>query len=455
MKTAAIIAERQQTLAKPFPDTGLCHGAVHLPVVHAAPEVIPPIVHGVLRSPGQPLDPAARALMEPRFGQDFSRVRVHTDDRAAQSAQAVGALAYTLGQEIVFGSGRYRPDTPAGRRLLAHELAHVTQQSPEAGRSGPVRIGPAGCPLERQADRAAQAVGQPGPASGLDAGTGPCSLSPGGQAAAGTLQREAAPRSLLSPCDARNTSVLRSAAAFALGLARDAVRGLQELIGIWGRAPATASQSATSLALARGFNIAFDKTTWVSVLGMDEAEVRTQDARDQAATRTILANFQQIEADLPHYASPPACTSQMTSGSPCFGCVAAEHHRCRRGALAFVPPPFIGQPSSAMLFCPGFFALGPEEAGETLLHESAHLQPFGAHDKIGEVRYYGCPVAPIDEGPGLQDPREFIGIADAYRCFVTTQRQSTAAFERIERISRAARRSVEEAVEPPAGRERP
>jgi hypothetical protein len=89
----------------------------------------PPIVHDVLRSPGQPLDPAARAFMEPRFGHDFSRVRVHTGAAAEESAWAVNANAYTVGHNIVFNAGQFAPGTHEGQRLLAHELTHVVQQS--------------------------------------------------------------------------------------------------------------------------------------------------------------------------------------------------------------------------------------------------------------------------------------------------------------------------------------
>ena len=88
----------------------------------------PPSVHATLRAPGQPLDGGARAFMESRFGQDFGGVRVHTDSGAAASARAVGAQAYTVGQNVVFGEGRYAPGTAAGKTLLAHELAHVVQQ---------------------------------------------------------------------------------------------------------------------------------------------------------------------------------------------------------------------------------------------------------------------------------------------------------------------------------------
>ena len=89
----------------------------------------PPIVHQALGSPGDPLDPAARSFMEPRFGRDFSSVRVHTDARAGASAHAVDARAYTVGNSIVFRPGSYQPHSTAGRRLLAHELSHVAQQS--------------------------------------------------------------------------------------------------------------------------------------------------------------------------------------------------------------------------------------------------------------------------------------------------------------------------------------
>ena len=81
---------------------------------------------------GQPLAESERAYFEPRFGADFSRVRVHTGAQAAESSRAVNAKAYTLGQDVVFGIGQYAPKTSQGRRLMAHELAHVIQQSVNA-----------------------------------------------------------------------------------------------------------------------------------------------------------------------------------------------------------------------------------------------------------------------------------------------------------------------------------
>jgi hypothetical protein len=90
---------------------------------------VPPIVREVLHSSGQPIDPTTRGVMESRFGHDFSRVRVHADNASAESASAIGALAYTAGHHIVFGQGQYEPTTKTAQRLLAHELTHVVQQT--------------------------------------------------------------------------------------------------------------------------------------------------------------------------------------------------------------------------------------------------------------------------------------------------------------------------------------
>jgi hypothetical protein len=127
-------------------------------VEEKGPNSAPPIVHEVLRSPGAPLDDTARAFMEPRFGQDFSQVRVHTGAKASESAKAVDALAYTVGQDVVFKEGQYNPRVAGGKALLAHELAHVGQQE-AAPVSGPLYIADLGSPTERQAtDSASRAL---------------------------------------------------------------------------------------------------------------------------------------------------------------------------------------------------------------------------------------------------------------------------------------------------------
>jgi outer membrane protein OmpA-like peptidoglycan-associated protein len=85
-------------------------------------------VAATLRQGGRPLDAAARSFFEPRFGRDFGDVRIHTDSQAAASARSVNALAYTVGRDVVFNAGQYAPHSDSGKRLLAHELAHVVQQ---------------------------------------------------------------------------------------------------------------------------------------------------------------------------------------------------------------------------------------------------------------------------------------------------------------------------------------
>jgi hypothetical protein len=112
-----------------------------------------------LDSPGWPLDASTRAYMEPRFGHDFGKVRIHADARAAASARSVNALAYTVGQDIFFGDGRYSPGSSAGRRLLAHELTHVIQQSGSSSALQPnVPMSQPGDRAEREAESVSRTV---------------------------------------------------------------------------------------------------------------------------------------------------------------------------------------------------------------------------------------------------------------------------------------------------------
>jgi hypothetical protein len=131
--------------------------------------------------PGRPLYADLRASMEARFGHDFSGVRVHDDPQSAAAADHLGAAAYTTDSDIVFGAGRYQPDTVSGRAVVAHELAHVVQQ---AGGAPGVQSKTANQPVtaphdpsERAADAAAQAV---------LSGRSPAAQSP---VPAGTIQR--------------------------------------------------------------------------------------------------------------------------------------------------------------------------------------------------------------------------------------------------------------------------
>jgi hypothetical protein len=154
----------------------------------AAPAVAPPIVHEVLRSAARPLDATTRAVMEPRFGQDFGDVRVHADGRAAESARAVNGLAYAAGRDVVFGAGQYAPETEGGRRLLAHELTHVVQQGGAAPGARPpqdLAVGEDSAPCEQEASRVSDYA-----AFGDGGGVGRASVQQRGAAA---VRRQAKP----------------------------------------------------------------------------------------------------------------------------------------------------------------------------------------------------------------------------------------------------------------------
>jgi hypothetical protein len=122
-----------------------------LPGAQSSPD--PAAAWQAAASGGAPLSGDLRAYFEPRFGHDFSGVRVHHDNDAADAARAVQAHAYTIGQDIVFGAGEFQPETAGGKRLLAHELTHVVQQ----------QTGGIAMAVQRQVDPAPAPAATPGP----------------------------------------------------------------------------------------------------------------------------------------------------------------------------------------------------------------------------------------------------------------------------------------------------
>ena len=131
---ASAYAQRSPAAKAKVPDRDPAAVSARLPASVLDRQPVP--VRRELARPGNQLDAATRSLMERRFGHDLSQVRVHSDPGAAESARMLGARAYTVGEQVVFGAGRFAPNTPDGRRLLAHELAHVVQQR-QGGGVGP------------------------------------------------------------------------------------------------------------------------------------------------------------------------------------------------------------------------------------------------------------------------------------------------------------------------------
>ncbi|MFF4346163.1 DUF4157 domain-containing protein [Streptomyces sp. NPDC001530] len=111
----------------------------------------PHLAHTAISGGGRPLEAHTRSHMESHFGHDFTQVRVHTDERAAAAARALHATAYTVGPDIAFAAGTYRPETPGGRRLIAHELAHVIQQRNARTVGAGIRVTTTDDPAEREA----------------------------------------------------------------------------------------------------------------------------------------------------------------------------------------------------------------------------------------------------------------------------------------------------------------
>ena len=126
---AAQIAPLIQRQIEPEEEEELIQAKQSGPAPHASP-ALQTQIHALIGG-GNPLPESVRNFFEPRFGHDFSQVRVHTDAQAAESARALDARAYTVGQDVVFEAGQYAPNATAGTKLLAHELTHVIQQSPK------------------------------------------------------------------------------------------------------------------------------------------------------------------------------------------------------------------------------------------------------------------------------------------------------------------------------------
>ena len=126
------VAREVSAMDAPPLDAGCAE--LHRPSNATTATFVPSAVHEVIQSPGRPLEPASRTLMERRFGHDFKSVRIHADKPAEESARALGALAYTVGEHVVLGAGQ----GPSYQRLLAHELTHVVQQ--RHGPTVPLRL---------------------------------------------------------------------------------------------------------------------------------------------------------------------------------------------------------------------------------------------------------------------------------------------------------------------------
>lgn len=250
----------------------------------------------------------------------------------------------------------------------------------------------------------------------------------------------------VQPCGT-NTAKLQTAASGAQKLAASASKGLTELLSIWGKPTTTPEQMGTERALAKGFNMEFDKSLW-ELIGIPKTEVQSKSNRDKAHVETIAANFNKMESDLGHYLAAPSCyvaggPTSVASNVACFLCLKPETcdrtDKARDGNKLLAKVPNVGSSTSPVFVCPEFFKSGPIGQSEILLHESAHMSANLSDQMAGgptNISYYGCPIKPVqlspNAGPGQlpSDPAFFVSIADSYACFVKTQRENVSFFKK-------------------------
>ncbi len=320
----------------------------------------PPIVHDVLRSPGSPLDSQVRGEMEQRFGFDFRQVRIHSDARAAASASAVNAQAYTVGPNVVFDRGAFAPQSVAGKQLLAHELAHVTQQ--QGPIPGSLRIQPANAPHEAEANRMSQVAlsggsrmqqgGRSGPAVARTFSAGASNCAAG---------RNSAPADVDTELPAMDTRAGEIAAEVATALEADPVDASVRtaLEGRFGLPPVFAN--------GRSIN----RLTGAGVADQDTAiagELRILARRFRFSTRTFAQTifYRCVGPDGGSSISGCTVNNALCAGGSAFSC---------RGA-------------SAIFMCPDFWTrfATTDERALVLMHESFHINFGSANPSIqGEV----------------------------------------------------------------------
>jgi outer membrane protein OmpA-like peptidoglycan-associated protein len=362
-------------------------------------------VHDVLRSPGQPLEEATRAYFEPRFGRDFSLVRVHRDTTAERSARQLGALAYTVGNDIVFGAGRYMPQTDQGKSLVAHELAHVVQQQGVASahsirRQTPrqesflVRGLPPGADEQHDfvffnlndatipeterhkigefatANATAAAINLYGYASEEGVETENLDL---------VSDRLESVRKELASSFAGDINLIPRPKAGILQINYRSFRSVEMSVGSSRIGAASSNTNTINCEATQNDTIddnrdtakgkitsAIDQLTgFQSHPGHPDVETTLDNnfhSHSPATVSTLLRDLRQIAGDL-----------NGLTGDSHRQCSTPEYGPCL-GALALTRRPRI-------IFCPGFFSTDTDERLETLLHEICHYAFFKAHDR--------------------------------------------------------------------------
>jgi hypothetical protein len=333
---------------------------------------VPPIVNEVLQSPGQALDAVTRTYFEPRFGQDFSQVRTHTDTRAGESANAVGARAYTVGNRMVFAPHQLQPESESGRSLLAHELTHIVQQhGSQPSSAAPTRISDPADQSEQQADAAGQQVMRQTARSELTAPS------------EGVLQR--------SP-DGHKSDSKKPGDEVEVHLAYQGKCSHPEKI-------AEAIPGARSM-------LAAAENWFINYPFLDRGQQQFFDSIMQAHFGTSSSAARgKVHSRIIRMAR----TMDMAmNGGVTFDCGTGAHSTCDEGPYSM----FVSRKEKNIIHvCPDFFKAGLEERRFMMIHEAGHMA--GAH-----VDHYLVRAGPIGRAECLEpsglDPSEALENAESY-----------------------------------------
>ncbi len=367
------------------------------------PLLAPSIAHEVLRSPGRPLDAATLAVMEPRFGHDFSNVRIHTDAQAAASARAVNALAYTVGSDVVFDTGQYAPELHAGRKILAHELTHVVQQGSMAqNTTNGLTIGDPDDRHEQQARQMEQMVSQNVSRSVTkETWNQAQAFSHPGQLTAMRLQRLVNPNFVsCNPPSAAIAAItgndpvgtITTANARAIELLSNAIDELQ-----FTRNNIIAGAEATFPTISDGVAQALQDR-----FHMDASDRGIWTGRGEGSVQVLIRRFQgarQILADgaMRYQCLGGAAVNFTFGGINCAGagCTGATRAVSCEGV-------------SRLVLCAPFWSDSADDQASTLMHECFHVY-FGIIGDTGNLTNAHCYEQFVSDFNGVAIPAIFVG----------------------------------------------
>ncbi len=368
------------------------------PLNRSSMNAVPSIVHDVLRSPGQPLDAATRAFFEPRFGHDFSRVRVHANPMAAESASAVSASAYAYGNHIVFGKNQFSPGTAQGRSVLAHELVHVAQAGSAAPANAPQRVSSPSDASESEAETIAGRVNTSPPPEPLRNPAGPAERVNGTLSRlAGSSTTHCVPNKKGVPADPLNTLTAADAHA----------KGLTEATAIlFGVAAAGAIMGVTSGTVNQVYQDRFGlppKKGTGFLNRLTGKVAKTQNDARQEELQGISDRFDSIDKNFGKILTYRCINSPVSLDGCDTHCKGRDASACEGVSTFFL--------------CPSFWKLTETGMATLLIHESFHML-FGHPGHGGKgagknLRHAECYASSVSDifnlahgGPACPSPPE-------------------------------------------------